>query len=47
LSGTIGGATQSVFRGKRSIEEKLSEFTTYLAVAFVVLSIAISFWGFK
>lgn len=47
LSGIIGGATQSIFRGKKSIEEKLNQFTTYLAVAFIALSIAISFWGFR
>ena len=47
LSGVIGGATQSIFRGTKSIEQKLNQFTTYLAVAFIVLSIAISFWGFK
>ncbi|HXE73830.1 MAG TPA: preprotein translocase subunit SecG [Candidatus Nitrosotenuis sp.] len=43
LTGLMGGATQSVFRGKRSFEEKLSTLTNWLAGAFIVLSIVISF----
>lgn len=43
LGGSIMGPSQSVFRGKKSSEEKLSGVTTFLAVSFLVLSIAISF----
>ncbi len=42
LGGTISGAAQPVFRGKKSSEEKLSGLTTTLAISFLVLSILIS-----
>jgi len=44
LSGTIGGgAPQSVFRGKKGVEEQLQAITNYLAIAFLILSIVIAF----
>lgn len=46
LTGTLGGTTQSVFRGKRSFEERLNRFTTYIAIMFVALSILIAFFAF-
>lgn len=47
LSGTIGGSTQSIFKGKMGMEEQLNRFTTYLAVGFVVASLFLSFFGFR
>ena len=47
LSGIIGGASQSVFRGKASFEEKFNTYTTYVAWGFLILSIFISFLIFK
>jgi len=41
LSGMMGGATQSIFRGKKSFEEKISTFTNYLAAAFIIGSFII------
>ncbi len=43
LGGTIMGPSQSVFRGKKSTEEKLSGLTTGLAVSFIVLSMLVSY----
>ncbi|MCE7874323.1 preprotein translocase subunit SecG [bacterium CPR1] len=37
------GPSQSVFRGKKSTEEKLSGLTTGLAVSFIVLSMLVSY----
>lgn len=42
LGGTISGAAQPVFRGKKSSEEKLSGLTTSLAISFLVLSVLVS-----
>lgn len=36
LTGIIGGQTQSIFRGKKSVEEKLNTVTNWLAVSFLV-----------
>ncbi|MCD6309562.1 MAG: preprotein translocase subunit SecG [Candidatus Eremiobacteraeota bacterium] len=47
LSGIIGGASQSIFRGKKSFEEKLNTYTTYIAWGFLILSIFVSFLIFK
>lgn len=41
LTGMMGGATQSIFRGKKSFEEKISTITTWLAGAFVIGSFLI------
>ncbi|GEM_PF-684798 len=41
LSGMMGGASQSIFRGKKSFEEKISTITTYLAAAFIIGSFVI------
>jgi len=41
LSGMMGGATQSIFRGKKSFEDKISTFTTYLAAGFIIGSFVI------
>ncbi len=43
LGGTLGGGgTQSVFHGKKSVEEKLGTITNVLAVSFIVLSMVVS-----
>lgn len=47
LSGIIGGSTQSVFKGKKGLEERLSEFTNYLAIAYVVMSLLVSIFAFR
>lgn len=48
LSGTLGGRSESVFKGKgvKSLEDKLNQITTGLAIAFLVLSTVISIMGF-
>jgi preprotein translocase subunit SecG len=43
LSGMMGGATQSIFRGKKSIEEKIGTITTWLAGGFLAASFLIFF----
>lgn len=43
LGGSIMGPSQSVFKGKKSTDEKLSTLTTWLAYGFIVLSIIVSF----
>ncbi len=47
LSGTLGGRSESVFKGKgvKSLEDKLNQITTGLAIAFLVLSTIISIIG--
>ena len=47
LSGVIGGASQSIFRGKKSVEEKISQWNTYLAVSFIILSIIIALFTYR
>lgn len=47
LSGAIGGASKPVFKGKKGFEEVLQEYTNYLAIAFVVLSLGMSIFLFK
>jgi preprotein translocase subunit SecG len=48
LSGTLGGRSESVFKGKgvKSLEDKLEQITTGLAIGFLVLSTVISIIGF-
>lgn len=43
LSGTIGGKAQSAFRGKPGVDEKLSQWTKYSAITFMVLSAVVAF----
>lgn len=38
LTGTIGGKMSSSFRGKPGMDEKLSLFTKYAAISFMVLT---------
>ena len=38
LSGTIGGKAESAFRGKPGSDEKLREYTKWLAIGFMVVS---------
>ncbi len=38
LTGTIGGKMSSSFRGKPGMDEKLSLFTRYAAISFMVLT---------
>jgi len=47
LSGVIGGSTQAVFKGKRSVEEKLNQITTWLAVRFISLSQLVALFAFR
>ncbi|MFH0802893.1 MAG: preprotein translocase subunit SecG [bacterium] len=47
LSGTIGGSTQSVFRGSKGFEEKMDSITSYLAWAFLGLSFVIALFAFS
>ncbi|MCD4785946.1 MAG: preprotein translocase subunit SecG [Candidatus Eremiobacteraeota bacterium] len=47
LSGIIGGAAQSVFKGKKGFEDRLKEATTVLAVSFIVLSLLLSIVVFR
>jgi preprotein translocase subunit SecG len=41
LSGMLGGSTQSIFRGKKSFEEKLNTITTWVAGGFIIGSFVI------
>lgn len=43
LSGTIGGKAESAFRGKPGTEEKIQEWTKWLAVAFLVTSALVGY----
>lgn len=43
--GSIGGGAQMFFDQARGLDRVLEKATTYLAVAFMVLSIVISIWG--
>lgn len=43
--GAIGGSAQMFFDQARGLDRVLEKATTYLAVAFMVLSIVISIWG--
>lgn len=47
LTGTLGGSTQTVFRGKKSFEEQIDKITTYVAVLFVVLSVVMAWFVFR
>lgn len=42
LSGTLGGKTSLSFQGRPGMEEQLQQWTTYLAVGFLVLSFFVS-----
>ena len=43
LTGTIGGKMSSSFRGKPGADEKLSLFTKYSAISFMVLTALVSY----
>lgn len=43
--GAIGGSAQMFFDQARGLDRVLEKATTYLAIAFMVLSIVISIWG--
>jgi len=47
LTGSIGGTTQSVFKGRKGIEEKINMITTYLAWIFLGLSLLIALFVFS
>jgi len=47
LSGSIGGTSQSIFRGKKSTEEQLSHWTSYLAIAFLVGAVLIAVFTYR
>lgn len=38
LTGTIGGKSESVFRGKPGAEDKWQEYTKWSAISFMVIS---------
>ena len=38
LTGTIGGKTESAFRGKPGAGEKIQQYTKYAAIGFLVIS---------
>ena len=40
LTGTIGGKSESAFRGKPGFDEKIADYTKWTAVAFMVASLA-------
>jgi preprotein translocase subunit SecG len=40
LSGTIGGRTESAYRGRLGFDEQLARLTNVLAIAFVILAIS-------
>lgn len=42
LSGTIGGKSESAFRGKPGAEDRWQEFTKWSAIAFMVVSIVLA-----
>ncbi|HEY8417332.1 MAG TPA: preprotein translocase subunit SecG [Limnochordales bacterium] len=42
--GAVGGSAQMFFDQARGVDRVLEKATTYLAVAFLVLSIIISIW---
>lgn len=43
LSGTIGGKSQSSFRGKPGMDDKLNLLTKYAAVGWMLTSILVAF----
>ena len=48
LSGTLGGRSEATFKGKgvsKSIEDKLDQITTGLAIAFLVIATILSVVG--
>jgi protein translocase SecG subunit len=47
LSGTIGGKMTSSFRGKPGADEKLSLFTKYAAISFMVLTALVYYLHIK
>lgn len=42
LSGTIGGKSESAFRGKPGAEDRWQEFTKWSAIAFFAVSVALA-----
>ena len=45
LSGAIGGGAQSLFGKKKGLDEKLSKFTTGLAIGFMLLAILLTIFS--
>jgi preprotein translocase subunit SecG len=43
LSGTIGGKSTSTFKGKPGTEEKLSAYTKWTAITFMVASALVAY----
>lgn len=43
LSGAVGGGGQQNFGKTKGLNEKLSKLTTYVAIAFVISSVVLSF----
>ncbi|NMA92671.1 MAG: preprotein translocase subunit SecG [Firmicutes bacterium] len=41
--GAIAGGAQTLFGKKKGIDDRLSQFTTWLAVAFMILSVLLAF----
>lgn len=43
LSGTIGGKSESAFRGKPGAEDRWKDFTKWSAIAFMFISAVLAF----
>lgn len=43
LSGSMMGPSESVFKGKKSVEDSVDTVTNFLAVAFLILSLFIAY----
>lgn len=43
LSGSMMGPSETIFRGKKSVEDKIDIVTNLLAVAFLILSLVVCF----
>ncbi len=43
LAGIMGGSMQNLFRGKQSVEQKLSKITSAVAIVFVLMSVVICY----
>ena len=44
LTGTLGGKSSVSFHGRAGMEEQMQQWTTYLAVAFMVISAILAYF---
>lgn len=47
LAGTLGGKSSVSFQGRPGVEEQLQHWTSYLAVAFLILSFIVSLFHLR